>query len=118
MYCPLCKAEYRAGFERCSDCLIGLVHTYEEAKAAKVLLLWEGVRHSRFDSIVGALRDASIPNYAVSGAQPERKSSFWAYVGIIGHFIRAKEVYENMTWKVYVLESDYLNARAILENQV
>jgi len=37
VYCPLCKAEYRAGFDRCSDCLVGLVSTLEQPKAANVV---------------------------------------------------------------------------------
>lgn len=31
MICPVCKAEYRQGFTRCSDCEVDLVNTYEEA---------------------------------------------------------------------------------------
>jgi len=31
MYCPQCKAEYRQGFTRCSDCDVELVENYLEA---------------------------------------------------------------------------------------
>jgi hypothetical protein len=31
MYCPQCKAEYRRGFTRCSDCDVELVENYVEA---------------------------------------------------------------------------------------
>ncbi len=31
MYCPQCKAEYRQGFTRCSDCDVELVYDYAEA---------------------------------------------------------------------------------------
>src|SRR5437773_2639383 len=35
MFCPKCKAEYRAGFRRCSDCDVELVdHLPAEAPAA------------------------------------------------------------------------------------
>jgi hypothetical protein len=70
MYWPLCKAEYRDGFDRCSDYLTRLV-TLKEADAAKVVLLWKGTNVSKFDDIVGALRDAGIPNYSRSGAKSE-----------------------------------------------
>jgi hypothetical protein len=31
VYCPLCKAEYRAGFETCSDCQVSLVAAPKQA---------------------------------------------------------------------------------------
>jgi hypothetical protein len=31
MYCPLCKAEYREGFVRCSDCQVDLVSRLKQA---------------------------------------------------------------------------------------
>jgi len=30
MFCPVCRAEYRPGFTRCSDCEVGLVHERPE----------------------------------------------------------------------------------------
>jgi len=42
-FCPICKAEYRAGFRQCSDCLADLVDSLREAEVAQVILLWEGV---------------------------------------------------------------------------
>lgn len=118
MYCPLCKAEYRAGFDHCSGCLVGLVQTREQAEAASVLLLWKGTQQSRFNAIVGALRDANIPHYAKSGAEPERKRPVWAYIGIIRLFFETKEAYDTMSWQIFVLESDYSAARGVAENQV
>ncbi len=118
MYCPLCKAEYRAGFDRCSDCLVSLVRTREEAARANVVLLWEGTRQSRFNDIVGALRDANVPNYSRSAAKAEREPSVWAKIPFIGLFARAKEAYEQASWQVFILESDYPRARAIIEDRV
>ena len=68
LYCPLCKAEYRAGFRLCSDCFAGLVSTNEEADKAQVNLLWQGSRVSKLDGIVATLRYADIPNYSRSSA--------------------------------------------------
>ena len=118
MYCPLCKAEYRAGFDQCSDCHVGLVQTREHAEAASVLLLWKGTQQSRFNAIVGALRDANIPHYARSGAKPERKRPLWTYIGIIRLFFDIRETHDTLSWQIFVLESDYSAARGIAENQV
>lgn len=108
MYCPLCKAEYRDGFDRCSDCLAGLV-TREEAGAANALLLWKGTNVAKFDDIVSALRDAGIPNYSRSGAKSEDYKPFFE-IPYISAMIRMKR---QMSWEVSVLESDYAKAREI-----
>jgi hypothetical protein len=115
-YCPLCKAEYRDGFDRCSDCLIGLVTTREEADAAEVCLLWEGTQLAKFNGIVWALGDANVPNLARSGANPKRGLS--VPLGIFSFFRRAKGFHQNMSWQVFVLKSDYAKARETVENQV
>src|SRR5216684_6721319 len=107
MYCPLCKAEYRTGFDRCSDCLAGLVPTREQAETANVVLLWEGTSQSKFNDIVAALRDADVPNLARSGARAERGQSAWAYIPILSLFTRFKQLHEQMSWQVFVLQSDW-----------
>lgn len=117
MYCPLCKAEYRAGPTQCSDCLVGLVHTREQADAAKVVLLWEGMGQDHFNSIVAALRDANIPNCSGSGARPETGLPLEAFMGILGLFRQARTARRNMSWQVFVLESDFPNAEAVLRSQ-
>ena len=118
MYCPICKAEYRAGFDRCSDCLIGLVPTREQADAANVELLWEGSDNLLFNDIVGALRDANVPNYARSGAKTERTPTIWAYVPIVAFFVHLRQAREQNMWQVFVLESDFEKARDLVEDSV
>jgi hypothetical protein len=115
MYCPLCKAEYRAGFDRCSDCLAGLVSTLEQAKAANVVLLWKGTSQSKFGDRVGALRDANVPCLARSAASAESNRPWWSYIPVVSAFARFKELQEQMSWQVFVLESDHARARAIIE---
>lgn len=115
MYCPLCKAEYRAGSDHCSDCLVGLVQTFEQAKAVNVLLLWNGTRQSRFNDLAGALRDANIPHYAKSGAEPDTKRNPWAHVGF---YFRLSRAYNNLSWQIFVLESDYSSAKEVMENHI
>jgi hypothetical protein len=61
MYCPLCKAEYRAGFTKCSDCYIGLVATKEEAEQAQVKELWSGGDEDILNALLSSLANAGIP---------------------------------------------------------
>jgi hypothetical protein len=98
-YCSICKAEYRAEFRQCSDCLADLVDRPNVAEAAKAALLWEGLRVSRFDAIVAALRHANTPNRAKAAADPDTAYSF-------NPFARKLK----MSWQVFVLESDYEKA--------
>lgn len=119
-YCPLCKTEYRPGFDRCSDCLIKLC-SREEADATKVSLLWEGASISKFNEVVAALQAAKIPSHSRSGAKAERVASlaspfdfafrsFWSR----GWWTRMRELKEQMSWLVYVLEADYERAQHVI----
>jgi hypothetical protein len=119
MYCPLCKAEYRTGFDRCSDCLVGLVPTREQAEATNVVLLWKGVSQSKFNDIVAALRDANVPNLAKSGVSAEIKRPWWQYIPIVSHsYTRFKEIHQAISWEVSVLQSDYAKAQGVVANQI
>jgi hypothetical protein len=109
-WCPLCKAEYRDGFHRCSDCLAALV-TREEADATKVVLLWKGTSVARFDDIVSALRDAGIPNYSRSGAKSEDYKPFFE----IPYISAMQRLKRQMSWEVSVQESDYAKARELVQ---
>ena len=122
MYCPLCKAEYRVGFDCCSDCLIGLVYTREEAETSAVTLLWKGVRQSTFDDIVDALRDANVPVCARSGKSVESGSPSLGVLALFSPSVRAVRLAqrfgEQMSWEILVLESDYAKARQVVGNQL
>jgi hypothetical protein len=117
MYCPLCKAEYRLGPDLCSDCLVSLVHTREQADASRAILLWQGTRQAEFNNIVAALKDSNIPNYARSGLEPETGLPWWAFTGIFGLLTRVRQAREQWSWQVFVLESDFANAEAVIRNQ-
>jgi hypothetical protein len=112
MYCPLCKAEYRDGFNRCSDCFTRLV-TREEADAAKVVLLWKGTSVSKFDEIVAALRNANIPNRSRSGANPDSFYDTRSIIDRIPYISSLHKMKQQMSWEVSVLESDYAKATEI-----
>src|SRR5260370_41865817 len=104
-YCPICKAEYRAEFRQCSDCLADLVDSLEVAEAVKAVLLREGLRLSKLDAIFAALRDANIPNRAMSAADPDTAYSFRPF---------ARKL--KMAWQVFVLESDYEKAMKAVQS--
>ena len=72
MFCPICKAEYRLGFTRCSDCLADLVEslagaeeTSPNTRRAEELdppeLLWSGMDPRPFAAIRQELDAAGIP---------------------------------------------------------
>lgn len=68
MFCPDCKAEYRPGFTRCSDCDVALVERLEETEihtnkpvvSGAAELLWTGSDTRTRDGIVDALETANI----------------------------------------------------------
>src|SRR5271157_4509346 len=68
MFCPICKAEYRFGFTRCSDCDVDLVETLPEEPGPAILeddpeemiVLWAGIRDLTRQSIERALQEVNI----------------------------------------------------------
>jgi hypothetical protein len=84
MFCPVCKAEYRKGFTRCSDCDVDLVETLAAANAAPAtreqapdaVLLWSGTDPQTFSAVRDALDWARIFHFAQtrdSGVFPNLK---------------------------------------------
>jgi len=69
MFCPDCKAEYRPGFTRCSDCGLDLVEHIEQTNihsnnpelSDTPELLWTGTDAAARDAIIDALETAEIP---------------------------------------------------------
>lgn len=75
MFCPVCKAEYRSGFTRCSDCDVALVDTLGAANASKAALtdpeeqldtslVWSGSDPQTFSAVRDALDWAKILHFA------------------------------------------------------
>jgi hypothetical protein len=106
-YCPICKAEYRAGFARCCHCSALLVDSSSEADAARVVLLWEGLSRQKFETIVAALRGANIPNRARCGADTET-----AYSNPLARMMKMK-IKRQASWQVFVLQADYERAQSV-----
>ena len=66
MFCPECKAEYRAGFTRCADCDVELVAALPEAGhgsmgRANMQEVWSGEEQQSCVEICLVLREAGIP---------------------------------------------------------
>jgi hypothetical protein len=86
MFCPICKAEYRPGFTRCSDCDVNLVETLEMANAAtpeqmNAVLLWSGSDPQAFVAVRDALDWAKIFHFAQtreSGLFPNLKGQLYS----------------------------------------
>ena len=115
MFCPLCKAEYRAGAEVCNDCNSRLVPSEAEARRVPIRLLWQGVNNRKFGDIAGALKDASIPCFARSGADPNKPLRF-GWLGYVGILLQFAESVDRFMWLIDVLESDYATAEKIRDS--
>jgi hypothetical protein len=64
MFCPECRAEYRPGFKRCSDCEVDLVAELpksESGDSAQISNLWTGKDQGRCVEICERLRAVGIP---------------------------------------------------------
>jgi hypothetical protein len=71
MFCPKCKAEYRAGFTECSDCgerlverLDASVPTNRPRNAGGPELLWSGTDAGMSELIIDELDQAGIPHHS------------------------------------------------------
>ena len=71
MICPQCKAEYRQGFTRCSDCDVALVPSLPAAEEAissalpsgSLEILWEGDDLALFENLLHDLEAEGIRNF-------------------------------------------------------
>jgi hypothetical protein len=115
MFCPQCKAEYRAGFTRCSDCGVKLevpaIHALVNdqpnagSHAEPSAVLWRGQDPVCFSVVLSALDDAGISykelqrrDYAAALSQPF-----------------ALSFYGLPHWEVRVCISDVTTARSVVE---
>jgi hypothetical protein len=66
MICPVCQAEYREGYTRCSECDVRLIELVGVAKSAPrretspPVVVWRGQDPVAFSAVVSALADAGI----------------------------------------------------------
>jgi len=66
MYCPVCKAEYRAGIRECADCHVALVAKLpEEGTPSAYAVVWKGENAAFATELVEELGSAGIESVAV-----------------------------------------------------
>src|SRR6266849_2051599 len=105
MHCPLCKAQYGAGYDLCRGCDADLVFTKEQADAEDVVLFLESANLTGAGELADALKEANIPNYSRFGDGK-------AKAPVIGLFAQAKAAKEQ-SWQIFVLESGLDRARQV-----
>jgi hypothetical protein len=99
MFCPSCKAEYRPGFARCSDCDIPLVAELPNEPvpdADSLRVVWEGEDQSTCVSLCRKLMSSDIP-YEVAQipkSRSQRMAVDWYYsIGVPASiYEKAKEI--------------------------
>lgn len=114
MFCPVCKAEYRSGFTRCSDCNVALVDTLEMANAAtpeqtNAVLLWSGTDTQTFVAVRDALDWAKILHFAESresGVFPNLKGQPYSILVHKGDYAAAQAVLETVPIPVETADSE------------
>ena len=105
MHCPLCKAQYKAGYDLCGDCDADLVFTKEQADAEDVVLFLQSANLTGVGELADALKEASVPNYS-------RFEDGKAKAPVLGLFAQAKAAKEQ-SWQIFVLECDLDKARQV-----
>jgi hypothetical protein len=69
MFCPSCKAEFRPGITRCSDCDIELVEAAPKEPSGdsfsegNLMLLWSGDNLALHASLLEELKAAGVPYF-------------------------------------------------------
>ena len=113
MFCPQCKAEYRPGFTRCSDCdvelLSALPQTEQTSSGAlprgSIQVLWEGEDLTLYENLLDGLEAAGIRYFD----QP-----LGVYPGVRRTDPFPVQPMARFGYQVTVLSSDLRRARQIL----
>jgi hypothetical protein len=105
MHCPLCKAQYGAGYDLCRGCDADLVFTKEQADAEGVVLFLESANLTGVDELADALKEANMPNYSRFGGGKGKAP-------LIRLFAQAKAAKEQ-SWQIFVLQSHLDKARQV-----
>ena len=94
MFCPKCKAEYRADVTRCADCDEQLVAELDSSVASDGLsgpaLAWRGSDPVSFSRALAALREHNIQSYQID--EHDQLSRIGAPRPSYGIFVRREDV--------------------------
>ena len=108
MHCPLCKTQYRPGYDLCRDCDADLVSN-KEADAETVVLFWQSVNPGHIAQLADALKKANVPHYSRFAAGMKRP--LWAGSPVARLFAKEKAAGEQ--GQIFVLASDLYKARRV-----
>ena len=94
MFCPKCKAEYRAGITRCPNCDEALVTILDSSKEPAgqggPALAWRGNDPVAFSRALAALREHKIQSYQID--DHDQLSHIGASRPSYGIFVRREDV--------------------------
>jgi hypothetical protein len=108
MICPLCKAEFREGFTRCSDCDIDLVSPQSVEAVSGASLLWKGDDRRKCNQILDAVTAAGIPSHSTEAL----KKQAWPWISVLlFRFMRPRPTFE---LRVSVLGKDLARAQTLV----
>ncbi len=97
MFCPKCKAEYKAGITHCPDCDVDLVDEIPEEKPVQLVKIFESADPGLTAIIKSILDDASI-EYHVTGDNMQSilgakfEFAFGADIGNVVFMVREEDV--------------------------
>jgi hypothetical protein len=70
VFCPICNAEYREGFTRCSNCdaelVSSLISSEASARAGAPVLAWRGDDPVALSRVLAAMQEAQVPSYQIA----------------------------------------------------
>ena len=93
MFCPKCKAEYRANITRCPECDVALAESldFEPTPTPEgPALAWRGNDPVSFSRALAALREHKIQSYQID--EHDQLSRIAAYRPSYGIFVRREDV--------------------------
>ena len=93
MFCPKCKAEYRANITSCPECDVALVESLDSEPTPALegpALTWRGNDPVSFSRALAALRDHKIQSYHID--EHDQLSRIAAYRPSYGIFVRREDV--------------------------
>ena len=110
MFCPECRAEYREGFETCSDCGVPLVGSLPEAEDLGDLVPLRQVWQPDLLPVIVSLLDSDGIPHVVQGEHSLHT------VGLAQLFRAADPA--NVCWTILVPEARLERARELLSAEV
>jgi hypothetical protein len=94
VFCPKCKAEYRAGVTRCPDCGEALIAKLNASKSiaepAGPVLAWRGNDPVAFSRALAALREHKIQSHQIT--ENDNLPYLAAFQPRYGIFVRREDV--------------------------